>query len=73
MVNNSKTGNERGLVFTEKKLKFFLVLVLADIVYESLKNQNNILRVKNSALLYILISKKPHPNTYIGTVLNQST
>ena len=28
MVNNSKTGKERGLVFTEKKLKFFELLSL---------------------------------------------
>jgi hypothetical protein len=42
MVNNSKTDKERGLVFTEKKLKF---LCLADIVYELRKSQNNMRQV----------------------------
>jgi len=43
MVNNSKTDKERGLVFTEKKLKF--LNCLADIVYELRKSQNNMRQV----------------------------
>jgi len=71
MVNNSKTGNERGLVFTEKKLKFFLVL--ADIVYESAPHQNKLPCSREITLLYILMSKISSNSIYIGTTLNQMT